>query len=128
MKKTPPYDTDDLKWIQEEKGQIGSEGWASIKDLIVITRKLLKLFIQREHSKTHWGVDALHNLLKDKVIASELKETIEDITSTCEICLKNNPNATLRLNTGTIPKGSVPGDVWKIDFSELPRKEGYKYF
>lgn len=125
--KPPPYDTDDLNWVQEGKGQIGSDGWAKIKDLIVIPRKLLKLFIQSEHSKTHWGVDALYNHLRDKVTASKLKETIEDITSTCEICLKNNPNTTVRLSTGTITKGVLPGDVWQIDFSELPRKGGYKY-
>lgn len=86
----------------------------------------MKLFIQNELSKIHWGIDALHNHLKEKVIASELKRKFKDIASTCEICLKNNPNTAVRPNTGIIPKRALPGDIWQIHFSDLPRKGGYK--
>ena len=53
--------------------------------------------------------------------------TVRQVTQQCEICLKNNPNTGNRVQLGSIGKGSVPGDHWQIDFSELPRKGGYRY-
>ena len=40
---------------------------------------------------------------------------------------KNNPNTGNRVQLGGIGKGSIPGQHWQIDFSELPGKGGYKY-
>jgi len=37
---------------------------------------------------------------------------------------KNNPNTGNRVQLGSIGKGSIPGEHWQIDFSELPRKGG----
>ncbi|KAK4825729.1 hypothetical protein QYF61_002168, partial [Mycteria americana] len=51
----------------------------------------------------------------------------KQVTQQCEICLKNNPNTGNRAQLGSIGRGNVPGDHWQIDFSELPRKGGYRY-
>ncbi|KAK4810860.1 LOW QUALITY PROTEIN: hypothetical protein QYF61_008832 [Mycteria americana] len=51
----------------------------------------------------------------------------KQVTQQCEICLKNNLNTGNRAQLGSIVRGNVPGDHWQIDFSELPRKGGYRY-
>lgn len=49
------------------------------------------------------------------------------VTKQCQLCLKNNPKTKSRNQIGTIVKGNYPGSQWQIDFSELPRKGGYRY-
>lgn len=38
----PPYDSEDLEWLQEEGGQIGLDGRAKLGDKLVITLKISK--------------------------------------------------------------------------------------
>lgn len=49
------------------------------------------------------------------------------MTKQCQLCLKNNPKTENRNQIGTIVRGSYPGQQWQTDFSELPRKGGYRY-
>ncbi|KAK4811194.1 hypothetical protein QYF61_019825, partial [Mycteria americana] len=51
----------------------------------------------------------------------------KQVTQQCEICFKNNPNTGNWAQLGSIGRGNVPGDHWQTDFSELPRKGGYRY-
>ncbi|XP_040982865.1 endogenous retrovirus group V member 2 Env polyprotein-like [Aquila chrysaetos chrysaetos] len=52
---------------------------------------------------------------------------VKQISQQCEICLHNNPNVVNKVKLGIIGKGNYPGQQWQIDFSELPRKGGYRY-
>lgn len=56
-----------------------------------------------------------------------MTEIIGSITEKCEICCKNNLNASNKLIWGVTKGGSSPGDYWQIDFTDLPRKGGYRY-
>ena len=49
------------------------------------------------------------------------------MTQQCEVCLHNNPNVANRIKLGNISRGNYPGQQWQVDFSELPRKGGYRY-
>ncbi|KAK4810840.1 hypothetical protein QYF61_008812 [Mycteria americana] len=51
----------------------------------------------------------------------------KQVTQQCEICLKNNPSTGNWAQLGSIGRGNVPGGHWQTDFSELPRKGGYRY-
>jgi len=69
------------------------------------------------------------NIFMNKVIVScNLYTTVKQVTQQCEICLKNNPNTSNRVQVGSICKEKIPGQQWQIDFSELPRKGWYWYF
>lgn len=41
--------------------------------------------------------------------------------------MQNNPKTGPKAQPGQIGKGNYPGQQWQIDFSELPRKEGFRY-
>ena len=71
-------------------------------------------------NKTHWGGDALHKSLNQKLIGRNLYTVIKQVTQQCEMCLRNNPNKANKIKLGNISRGNVPGQHWQIDFSELP--------
>lgn len=124
----PRYSKEDLKLIEDLKGKQRTGGWAELEDgRIVIPFNMIWPLAMVEHRKTHWGADALYKELTKKIIGRNLYTTIKQVTQHCEICQKNNPDTTNRLKLGTISKGNYPGQQWQIDFSELPRKGGYRY-
>lgn len=62
-----------------------------------------------------------------RLVGRNLYTIIKQVTRQCEICLRNNPETTTKVKLGTIGKGNYPGQQWQIDFSELPRKGGFRY-
>ncbi|KAK4811124.1 hypothetical protein QYF61_019755 [Mycteria americana] len=51
----------------------------------------------------------------------------KSVIEKCEICQRNNPRTQPRPPPRKTKKGNTPGDYWQIDFSELPRQNGYRY-
>ena len=122
------YSKDDEELIEGLGGQIPSQGWAYSSDgRIIIPAKQIWAVVKEEHNRTHWGANSLYKFLNQKLIEKNLYTTVRQVIQQCEICLKNNPNTGNRVQLGSIGNGSVPGDQWQIDFSELPRKGGYRY-
>jgi len=123
------YSKDNEELIKRLGRQIPSQGWAYSSDgRIIIPAKQIWGVVKEEHNKTHWGADSLYKFLNQKLIGKNLYTTVRQVTQHCEICLKNNPNTGNWVQLGSIGKGSVPGDHWQTDFSELPRKGWYRYF
>ncbi|KAK4806797.1 hypothetical protein QYF61_005593, partial [Mycteria americana] len=109
-------------------GQVPSKGWAHLSDgRNYNPAKQVWGVVKEQHNKTHWGADSLYKFLNQKLIGRNLYTTVRQVTQQCEIRLKNNPNTGNRAQLGSIGRGNVPGDHWQIDFSELPRKGGYRY-
>ncbi|KAK4810533.1 hypothetical protein QYF61_004496 [Mycteria americana] len=118
----------DKELIEEMGGQVPSKGWAHLSDgRIIIPAKQVWGVVKEEHDKTHWGADSLYKFFNQKLIGRNLYTTVRQVTQQCEICLKNNPITGNQAQLGSIGRGNVPGDHWQIDFSELPRKGGYRY-
>ncbi|KAK4811121.1 hypothetical protein QYF61_019752, partial [Mycteria americana] len=122
------YSRADKELIEERGWQVPSKGWARLSDgRIIIPAKQVWGVVKEEHNKTHWGADSLYKFLNQKLIGRNLYTTVRQVTQQCEICLKNNPNMGNWAQLGSIGRGNVPGDHWQTDFSELPRKGGYRY-
>lgn len=124
----PRYSKEDQKLIEDLKGKQGSEGWARLEDgRIVVPSAMIWSLVMTEHKKTHWGADTLYKELIKSLVGRNLYTIIKQVTQQCEICQRNNSNTNNRVKIGTIGKGNYPGQHWQIDFSELPRKGGYRY-
>ncbi|RMC04030.1 hypothetical protein DUI87_19367 [Hirundo rustica rustica] len=124
----PVYTRKDRKLIQDQGGKYNQEGWAiTAGGIIVIPSHLLWSLVREEHQKTHWGIEALYNYLIEKITARNLYSTVIQVTQQCDICLQTKPKNTPKPKLGQIGKGHGPGQQWQIDFSELPRKGGYRY-
>jgi len=65
--------------------------------------------------------------LNKRTVGRNLYTTVKQATQMCEICLRNDPNTTCKVHFGKTGKGNIAGQHWQIDFSELPRKGGYRY-
>lgn len=125
---TPKYSREDKKLIDDLGGTLNQEGWATAKDnRIILPSNLVRIVAEEEHKKTHWGADALHSELGKRFVGRNFYTIIKQVTSQCSLCQKNNPNTTVKIRVGTISKGNYPGQQWQIDFSELPRKGGFRY-
>ncbi|XP_054145941.1 uncharacterized protein LOC128946025 [Melozone crissalis] len=124
----PDYQESDHKWIQRNKGKILENGWGRLETgQLVIPGNVMWQFVKAEHEKAHWGLDSLYQYLQTRIAGPKLFTTIKHVTSQCERCLKNNPNTGTKVHLGAINRGKFPGEIWQIDFSELPRKGGFRY-
>ncbi|RMC09768.1 hypothetical protein DUI87_13555 [Hirundo rustica rustica] len=124
----PVYNKKDKKLIKVEKASYNQEGWAVTEEgKLVVPSYLLWSLVQREHEKTHWGIEALYNHLKERIMARKLQGTVIQVTRQCSLCLRTNPKNTPKPKVGQIGKGCGPCQQWQIDFTELPRKGGYRY-
>ncbi|RMB90878.1 hypothetical protein DUI87_32711 [Hirundo rustica rustica] len=106
----PVYNKKDKKLIKVEKASYNQEGWAVTEEgKLVVPSYLLWSLVQREHEKTHWGIDALYNHLKERTMARKLQGTVIQVTRQCSLCLQANPNNTPKPKVGQIGKGCGPG-------------------
>jgi len=65
--------------------------------------------------------------LKSSAVCVGMTGIMKSIVAKCPICLKNNPLNWKRAPLGVTKQGNTPGDYWQIDFSELPRQNGFRY-
>ncbi|RMB90871.1 hypothetical protein DUI87_32704 [Hirundo rustica rustica] len=106
----PVYNKKDKKLIKVEKASYNQEGWAVTEEgKLVVPSYLLWSLVQREHEKTHWGIDALYNHLKERTMARKLQGTVIQVTRQCSLCLRANPKNTPKPKVGQIGKGCGPG-------------------
>ncbi|RLV85387.1 hypothetical protein DV515_00016016 [Chloebia gouldiae] len=102
----PVYNKKDKKLIKAEKANYNQEGWAVTEEgRLIVPSYLLWSLVQKEHEKTHWGVDAVYNHMKGKVIARKLQGTIIQVPRQCSLCLQTNPKNIPRPKVGQIGKG-----------------------
>ncbi|KAM9591501.1 uncharacterized protein ACIBXB_006302 [Morphnus guianensis] len=124
----PEYTREDQKLITDLEGSYNEEGWAHTpQGKLIVPSCLLWHLIQEEHRKRHWGTEALYNHLIREIVARNLYTTVRQVTQQCDLCLQTNPKNTPKPEMGQIGKGNGPGQQWQIDFTELPRKGGYRY-
>ncbi|XP_059347584.1 protein NYNRIN-like [Ammospiza nelsoni] len=124
----PEYQESDHRWIQKNKGKLLDSGWGQLETgQLIIPGNIMWQIVKAEHEKAHWGLDPLYQHLRARIAGPKLFTTVKHVTSQCERCLKNNPNTGTKVHQGAINRGKFPGEVWQIDFSELPRKGGFRY-
>ena len=51
--------------------------------------------------------------------------TLNNITERCEVCQKNNPKTEKLTKSGLQRSGKYPGEDWEIDFTHMPKANGY---
>ncbi|XP_042653251.1 uncharacterized protein LOC122153867 [Tyto alba] len=128
LESKPEYTREDQKLIADLEGTYNKEGWAyTPQGKLIIPSRLLWHFTREEHRKRHWGAEALYSHLIKEIVARNLYTTVRQVTRQCDICLRTNPKNAPKLEMGQIGKGNGPGQQWQVDFTELPRKGGYRY-
>ena len=52
-------------------------------------------------------------------------KTLKNIIKRCEVCQKNNPKTEKLAKSGLQRSGKYPGENWEIDFTHMPKANGY---
>ena len=52
-------------------------------------------------------------------------KTLKNIIKRCEVCQKNNPKTEKLAKSGLQRSGKYPGEDWEIDFTHMPKANGY---
>ena len=52
-------------------------------------------------------------------------KTLKNIIKRCEVCQKNNPKTEKLAKSGLQRRGKYPGEDWEIDFTHMPKANGY---
>ena len=61
------------------------------------------------------------HLFEDK----NVMKTLKNIVKRCEVCQKNNPKTGKLAKPGLQQSGKYPGEDWEIDFTDMPKANGY---
>lgn len=122
------YSKLDEQLAENLKASQNAEGWwVTPENQVIVTPQVMTELAKEEHEQTHWGVDATVTNLRTSVVCVGMTGIIKSIIAKCPICLKNNPLNQRKAPLGVTKQGNSPGDYWQVDFSELPRQNGYRY-
>ncbi|KAM4907850.1 uncharacterized protein FYW23_008932 [Sylvia borin] len=128
MDQQPFYSPDDEKLAAFVQARKNLKGWyITSTEQVVLPQRVMKTVLEIEHNKCHWGAEALTKFLRNEVISNQMLTMAKRINAMCPLCIKNNPVVRKQVQMGKIQMRPQPGDYWQVDFSELPKAQGYKY-
>ncbi|KAM4883384.1 uncharacterized protein FYW23_013685 [Sylvia borin] len=128
MDQQPFYSPDDEKLAAFVQARKNLKGWyVTSTGQVVLPQRVMKTVLEIEHNKCHWGAEALTKFLRNEVISNQMLTMAKRINAMCPLCIKNNPVVRKQVQMGKIQMRPQPEDYWQVDFSELPKAQGYKY-
>ena len=54
-----------------------------------------------------------------------VRKTLKNIIKRCDVCQKNNQKTEKLAKSGLQQNGKCPGEDWEIDFTHMPKANGY---
>ncbi|XP_050842916.1 uncharacterized protein LOC127061041 [Serinus canaria] len=128
LNKPPHYSSEDEKLAKLLRAQKNATGWyVTTTGQVVVPKQIMNAILVTEHNKCHWGAEVLVKFLKKEMVSNQMLTMAKRVNAMCPVCLKNNPIVRKQIQLGRLQTGAEPGDYWQLDFSELPRVQGYKY-
>lgn len=123
----PNYSKADQQLASLLKATTNGGGWLiTPTNQVIIPPQIMTEFVEKRHEETHWGSEAMISSLQNLIICVGMTGIVKSVIAKYLLCLKNNPMNRKRPPPGTTRQGNSPGDYWQIDFSELPRQNGYR--
>uniref|UniRef100_A0A8C5MKY0 Uncharacterized protein n=1 Tax=Leptobrachium leishanense TaxID=445787 RepID=A0A8C5MKY0_9ANUR len=124
---TPVYSEKEKKWLSEEQGGYGEDGWFQLENgQIVLPATLAPEIVRTLHASTHGGREMMEQQLEPHFYVPGLSVICKAIAQQCVTCAKNNPRTGPSQPPGKQPIGLFPMAL-QIDFTVLPPCKGYKY-
>lgn len=124
----PNYNEADQQLASLLKATTNGEGWLiTPTKQVIVPPQIMTEIVEKRNEETHWGSEAMISSLQNLIIYVGMTGIVKSVIAKCPICLKNNPINRKRPLPGITRKGNSPGDYCQIDFSELPKQNGYRY-
>ena len=71
------------------------------------------------------GGESTYQMASRLFEGKNVMKTLKNIIKRCEVCQKNNPKAEKLAKSGLQQSGKYPGEDWEIDFTHMPKANGY---
>ena len=71
------------------------------------------------------GAESTYQMASRLFEGKNLIKTLKNIIKSCEVCQKNNPKTEKLAKSGLQPSGNYSGEDWEIDFTHIPKANGY---
>uniref|UniRef100_A0A8C5MZJ9 Uncharacterized protein n=1 Tax=Leptobrachium leishanense TaxID=445787 RepID=A0A8C5MZJ9_9ANUR len=125
---TPVYSEKEKKWLTEEPGGYGEDGWFQMENgRIVLPATLAPEIVRALHASTHGGREMMEQQLEPHFYVPGMSAICKATAQQCVTCAKNNPRTGPSQPPGKQPIGLSPMASLQIDFTVLPPCKGYKY-
>ena len=85
--------------------------------MILLPEALVYPILRHLHEGTHYGRDALMDIIRPHLKGPYFQRAIQRITQACQICAKNNPTTEhTPAEKGVQYKGLCPFEDWQVVF------------
>ena len=71
------------------------------------------------------GAESTYQMASHLFEGKNVMKTLKNIIKRCEVCQKNNPKTEKLAKSGLQRSGKYPGEDWEIDFTHMPKANGY---
>ena len=71
------------------------------------------------------GAESTYRIASRWFEGKNVTKTLKNIIKRCEVCQKNNPKTEKLAKSGLQRSGKYPGEDWEIDFTHMPKANGY---
>ena len=104
-------------------------GWFQKEGLLFLPGTLQWKLVNSLHTTTHSGEKALQRLLERSFRGTGFQTTIIQVVSSCPTCQLNNPHGARGPQLAQLVQqyGAYPEEDWRMDFTQMPVSQGYKY-
>ena len=92
---------------------------------LIIPESAQQKILKGLHQSFHLGAESTYQVASRLFEAKNVMKTLKNIIKRCEVCQKNNPKAEKLAKSGLQRSGKYPGQDWEIDFTHMPKANGY---
>ena len=79
----------------------------------------------RVYTRVFIWVQSTYQMASHLFEGKNVMKTLKNIIKRCEVCQKNNPKTEKLAKSGLQWSGKYPGENWEIDFTHMPKANGY---
>ena len=71
------------------------------------------------------GAESIYQMASHLFEGKNVMKALKNIIKRCEVCQENNPQTGKLAKSGLQQSGQYPGEDWDIDFTHMPKGNGY---
>ena len=124
----PQYTEEKLERYEKRGAKITDKRWLQSEDgRLIIPENAQWKILTGLHQSFHLGAESTYQMASHLSDGKNVMKTLKNIIKNSEVCQKNNPETGKLAKYGLQRSGKYPGDDWEIDFTHMPKANGYSY-
>lgn len=118
----PKFSKEEEEAMKKEGAVKNADGeWVLPNGRKMLNKLIMRNLIERLHEGTHWGAQALIDLIQRKYVCKGIYSLALQMVRKCMVCLKTNKAALRKQPMGGRELAIRPFQRIQIDYTELPK-------